>query len=48
MMSYIFNGPWTTDKNLRKYGHISIILYPVCAYAAIHYKERRLMDDSII
>ena len=48
MMSYLFNGQWTTDKNERKYRHMSIILFPVCAYAAIHYKERQLIDYSII
>ena len=35
MMSYLFNGQWSTDKNVRKYKHMSIIPFPVCAYAAI-------------
>ena len=48
MMSYLFNGQWTTDKNERKYRHMSVIQFPVCVYAAIHYKERRQMDHSII
>ena len=42
MMSYLFNGQWTTDKNERKYRHMSIIPFPVCAYAAIHYEGRQL------
>ena len=48
MTSYPCNGQWTTDKNERKYRHMSIILFPVCAYAVIHYKERGKMDDLII
>ena len=44
MMSYHFNGQWTTDKNERKYRHMSIISFPVCAYAAIPYEERQQMD----
>ena len=48
MTSCLFNGQWTTDKNERKYRHMSVILFHVCAYAAIHYKERQQMDDSII
>ena len=48
MTSYLFNSQWTSDKNERKYRHKSIIPFPVCTYATIHYKERRQMDDSII
>ena len=48
MTSYFFNGQWSTDKNERKYRHMSVILFPVCAYAAIHYEERRQMNDWII
>ena len=49
MMSYLFNGQWPTDKiERRKYTHMSIILFTVCAYVAIYYKERQQMDDSII
>ena len=48
MTSYPYNGQWATDKNEKKYRHMSIILFPVCAYAAIHYKERQQMDDWII
>ena len=47
-MSYLFQCQWTTDKNERKYRDMSIILIPVCVYAAIQFKERRQMDDSII
>ena len=47
MTSYLFNGQWTTDKNERKYKYMSIIPYPVCAYAAIHYAGRRLMNELI-
>ena len=42
MTSYLFNGQWTTDKDERKYGHMSTIPFPVCAYAAIYYEGRRL------
>ena len=35
-------------KNERKYRHMSIIPFPVCAYATIHYKEGQQMDDWII
>ena len=35
MTSYLFNGQWTSDKNERKYGHMSIIPFAVCAYAAV-------------
>ena len=48
MTSYIFNDQRTTDKNEKKYRHMSIILFPVCAYAVIHYRQRRQMDNSII
>ena len=41
MTSYLFNGQWTADKNERKYRHMSVISFPVCAYAAIHYEEGR-------
>ena len=47
MTSYLFNGQWTTDKNERKYRHMSIIPFPVCAYAAIHYEGRLLMSEWI-
>ena len=40
-------GPWTTDKNKRKYRHMFIIPFPVRAYAAIHYEGRRLMSEWI-
>ena len=43
-----WSGQWTPDKNGRKYRHMSVIPFPVCAYATIHYKERRQMDDWII
>ena len=45
MMSYPFNGQWTTDKNERKYRHMSIILFPVCAYAEIHYGQKCEKDN---
>ena len=48
MTSYLFNGQWTTDKNESKHRHMSVILFPVCAFAAICYEERRQMDDWII
>ena len=35
------------DKNERKYKHMSIILFPVCAYVTIHYRQRQQIDDSI-
>ena len=45
MTSYLFNGQWTADNDERKYRHMSVIPFPVCAYAAILYKERRQMRD---
>ena len=39
MTSYLFNGQWRTDKNERKYRHMSVIPFPVCEYAANHYRE---------
>ena len=48
MTSYIFNGQWLTDENERKYRHMTVIPFPVCAYAAIHFEERQQMDDKII
>ena len=47
MTFYPFNGQWITDKNERKYRHMSIIIFPVCAYTAIPDEERQ-MDDWII
>ena len=46
MTSYLFNGQWTTDKNERKYRHMSVIPFPVCAYATVHYKGRWLENIS--
>ena len=45
MTSYLFNGQWTTDKNERKYRHMSIIPFPVCEYAAIHYIDERQLEN---
>ena len=42
------NGQWTTDKNERKYRHMFVIPFPVCAYAAIYYEEGRQIDDWMI
>ena len=47
MTSYPFNGKGTTDKNEKKYRHMSIIPFPICAYAAIHYEQRRLMNELL-
>ena len=41
MTSYLFNGQWTTDKNERKYRHMSVIPFPVCEFAANHCREGR-------
>ena len=38
---------WTKLNNERKYRHMSIIPFPVCAYAAIHYEGRRLMNELL-
>ena len=47
MTSYLFNGQCTTDKNERKYRHMLVIPFPVCEYAANHYREgRRLWNIS--
>ena len=48
MTFYLFIGQWAIDKNERKYRHMSVILFPVCVYAAIPYKERQQMVDAII
>ena len=47
MTSYLCNGQWTTDKKERKYRHMYVIPFPVCAYAAIHYEGRQQMNDWI-
>ena len=46
MTSYLFNGQWTTDKYERKYRQMSIIPFPVCAYAAINQEGRQLMNEA--
>ena len=43
-MSYLNKGQWTNDKNKRKYRHMSVIPFPVCEYAAIHYKDGRRLE----
>ena len=48
MTSCLFNSQSTTGKNERKYRHMFVIPFPVCAYAAIHYRQIRQMDDTII
>ena len=35
MTSFLIYGQWTTDKNERKYRHMSIIPFPVCAYEQV-------------
>ena len=45
MTSYLFNGQWTTDKNDRKYRHMSVIPFPVCQYATINYKGGRQLKN---
>ena len=45
MTSYLFNGQWTTDKNERKYRHMSVIPFPVCEYAANHCREGRWLEN---
>ena len=47
MTSYLFNGQWTTEKYNRKYRHMYIIPFPVCAYAAIHCEGRRLIYEWV-
>ena len=47
MTSYLFNGQWTADNDERKYRHMTVIPFPVCAYAAIHYEGRQQMNDWI-
>ena len=47
MTSYLFNNQWTSEKNERKYRHISVIPFLVYEYAANHYREgRRLWNIS--
>ena len=48
MTSYFFKCQFTNDKNEWQYRNMPAILFPVCAYAVIHYKERGKMDDLII
>ena len=45
MTSYLFNGQWTTDKNKRKYRHLSVIPFPVCEYAANYWREGRRLEN---
>ena len=45
MKSYLLNGQWTSDKNERKYGHMSVIPFPVFEYAANHYREGRRLGN---
>ena len=45
MMSNLFNGQWTTDKNEGKYRHMSVIPFPVCEYAANHCREGRRLEN---
>ena len=47
-MSYLINGQWTAVKNKRKYRPMSVLPFPVCAYAAIHYKERQQLGNWIL
>ena len=44
-MSYLNKGQWTNDKNNRKHRHMSVIPFPVCEYAAIHYKDGRRLEE---
>ena len=43
--SYLDKGPLTNDKNRRKNRQVSIIPFPVCEYAAIHYKDGRRLEE---
>ena len=43
-MSYLNKGQRTNDKNKRKYRHMSLLPFPVCEYAAIHYKNGRRLE----
>ena len=42
--SYLSKGQWTNDKSKRKYRDMSLIPFPVCEYAAIHYKDGRRLE----
>ena len=42
--SYLDKCPRTNDKNTRKYNHVTIIPFPVCEYATIHYKDGRRLE----
>ena len=48
IMSYLSSGQWTTDKNWGKYWNISVIQYPIRAYAVVHCRGRQQMNDWII
>ena len=44
-MSYLNKGQLANDNNKRKYRHMSVILFPVCEYAAINQKDGRRLEN---
>ena len=45
-MSLPFEGQFITDRYDRKLTHMLIIPFPVCAYAAINYKNGRRLNNE--
>ena len=43
-MSYFSGGQFATDNNNKKLVRMIIILFPVCAYAAINYENGRRLE----
>ena len=43
-MSLPYDGQFITDIYNRKLAHMLIIPFPVCEYAAIHYKNGRRLE----
>ena len=44
--SYLSKGHWTNDKSKRKYRHMAVFPFPVCEFAAIHYKDGRRLENT--
>ena len=45
-MSYLSKGQWTNDKSKRKYRHMAVFPFPVCEFAANHYKDGRRLENT--
>ena len=47
-MSLLLEGQFIPDIYNKKFAHMLIIPYPVCAYAAINFENRRRLKLSLI